>query len=168
MNAGAYGGKMQDVIVETKYIDKQQLNIKTLKKEEHEFGYRQSFFNKEKNNIIISTKIELEYGVAEKIKEEMNQIINKRKESQPLEFPSAGSVFKRAEGYITAKLIEDAGLKGYHINDAYVSEKHAGFIVNKGKAKAQDIIELIEYIQNKIKEKFNINIETEIEILGEK
>lgn len=165
MNAGAFNGKMQDVIVETIYMDQEQ-NLKILKKEEHEFEYRNSFFNKKKGNIIISTKIKLKKGNANTIKEKMNEILKKRKESQPLELPSAGSIFRRSDKYITAKLIEDCNLKGYNIKDAYVSCKHAGFIVNKGNAKAKDIIELIEYIKTKIKEKFNIIIETEIEILG--
>lgn len=166
MNAGAYNGQMKDVVLETKYIDK-NLKIKKLKKEEHEFEYRTSFFSKNKDNIIIYTKLKLKKAKQENIKEKMEEFLKSRKEKQPLEMPNAGSIFKRENEYIPAQLIQECGIKGYNINDAYISEKHCGFIVNKGDAKAKDVIELIDYIKAKVKEKFNIELKTEIEILGE-
>lgn len=160
-------GEIKDVLIKTTYIDK-DLNIYTIENKEHEFEYRKSFFNKTKNDyIIISTQLKLNKANPEEIKEKMNKNLNSRKQNQPINLPSAGSVFKRNEKYIPARIIDECGLKGYNINDAFISEKHSGFIVNKGKAKAQDIINLIEIIKQKVKEKFNIDIELEIEILGE-
>jgi len=165
MNAGAYGEQIGDKIIETTYID-ENLEIKTMTKEEHEFEYRKSIFQKN-NGIILSGKIKLEKGNKEEIKTKMEEYSKTRREKQPLNMPNAGSIFKRGEGYITAKLIDECGLKEYRIGDAEVSELHAGFIVNKGNATAKDILNLIQYIKYKIKEKFNIDIETEIRIFGE-
>lgn len=165
MNAGAYGEQIGDRIIETTYIDG-NLEIRTIKKEEQEFEYRKSIFQKN-NGIIISGKIKLEKGNKEEIKEKMEEFSRTRREKQPLNMPNAGSIFKRGEGYITAKLIDECGLKGYQIGDAEVSELHAGFIVNKGNATAKDILELTKHIQKKIKQKFNVDIEPEIRILGE-
>lgn len=165
MNAGAYGEQVGNKIIETTYID-ENLEVKTITKEEHEFEYRKSIFQKNKG-IILSGKIKLEKGNKEEIKTKMEEYSKTRKEKQPLNMPNAGSIFKRGEGYITAKLIDESGLKGHKIGDAQISELHAGFIVNKGNATAKDILNLIQLIKNKIKEKFNIDIETEIRILGE-
>lgn len=165
MNAGAYGSQIGDKIIETTYID-ENLEIKTLVKEQNEFSYRKSIFQ-EQNWIILSGKIQLEKGNKEEIKDKMEEYSKSRREKQPLNMPSAGSVFKRGEGFITAKLIDECGLKGYSIGDAEISKLHAGFIVNKGNATSKDVLDLIKYIQEKIKEKFDVNIEPEIKFLGE-
>lgn len=165
MNAGAYGEQIGDKIIETTYIN-ENLDIKTITKENQEFEYRKSIFQKNKW-IILSGKIKLEKGNKEEIKTKMEEYSRARREKQPLNMPNAGSIFKRGEGYITSKLIDECGLKGYKIGDAQISELHAGFIVNKGNATAKDIFELIQYIQQQVKQKFNIDIEPEICILGE-
>ena len=165
MNSGAYGNEIADKIILTTYID-ENLEIKTITKEEQEFSYRKSIFQKN-NWIILGGKIKLEKGNKEEIKRKIEEYSKTRKEKQPLNMPNAGSIFKRGEGFITAKLIDECGLKGYQIGDAQISTLHAGFIVNKGNATAKDILKLIEYTQEKVKEKFNVNIEPEIRILGE-
>ena len=165
MNAGAHGNEMKDIIRTTTYVDRDG-NVHTITNKENEFGYRTSAFTKNKDYIILSAEIQLEVGDKDNIERQMKEYRKVRKEKQPINYPSAGSSFKRGENYITAKLIDECGLKGVHINDAYVSEKHAGFIVNKGNATAKDVLELIEIIKQKVYEKFNIEIETEIEILG--
>lgn len=163
MNAGAYGKEIKDVVVQTTCIDKNG-EIKILSNEEQKFSYRKSLFS---NNeyIILETKLLLQKGDTKEIEEKMKGYMNSRKEKQPLEFPSAGSTFKRKEGVITAKLIDEAGLKGYTIGGAQISEKHAGFIINRGNATAKDIIDLIKYTKKKIYEKYDIEIEEEIEIV---
>ena len=165
MNAGAYGKQIEDNIISTTYID-ENLEIKTINKEEQKFSYRKSIFQ-ERKWIILKGKVKLEKGNKNEIKNKMDECSKNRKEKQPLNMPNAGSTFKRGEGYITAKLIDECGLKGYRIGDAQVSELHAGFIVNRGNATAEDILNLMKYIQEKVKEKFNIYIEPEIRILGE-
>lgn len=166
MNAGAYGREIKDILVSTTYIN-ENLEIHTINNVENEFGYRNSRFIKNNKDIIISAVLEFSKGTKEKIKEKMSCNTTLRKEKQPINYPNAGSTFKRGEGYITAQVIDQCGLKGYNIGDACISEKHAGFIVNKGNAKAKDVLELIEVVKKKVQEKFNINIELEIEILGE-
>ena len=165
MNAGAYGGEMKDIVVETTYIDENG-EIKTIDNESQKFSYRHSVFCENKN-IIVSTKLRLSYGNKELIKAKMQEYLNIRKEKQPLDMPSAGSTFKRGQDFITAKVIDECGLKGYSIGDAEVSNKHAGFIVNKGKATAADVLKLIEYVQETVMKKQNKKIELEIEVLGE-
>lgn len=165
MNAGAYGGEIKDVVVSTTYMDLEG-NVKTINNEQHEFEYRKSIFAKYKY-IILNTNIKLQKGNIKEIEQKIASNMQSRKEKQPIDMPSAGSTFKRQEGIITAKLIDEAGLKGFSIGDAQVSEKHAGFIVNKGNATAKDILELTNYIQNKVYEKFNVKIELEIEVVGE-
>lgn len=166
MNAGAYGSEFKDIVVISNYLD-ENLNICEINNQEHNFKYRYSRFCNNKKEIIISTVLQLKEAKIEEIKEKMEENNNSRKEKQPINFPNAGSTFKRGEDYITAKLIDQCGLKGYNIGDAYVSEKHAGFIVNKGNATASDIIKLIEYVKEKVYEQFCKKIELEIEILGE-
>lgn len=164
MNAGAHGKEMKDIVTEVTTIDYNG-NIHKFTNEESEFTYRHSRFLNEEY-IILQAKLLLEKGNKEKIKEKMNEYAQYRKEKQPIEYPSAGSTFKRGEDFITAKLIDEAGLKGYSIGDAQISEKHAGFIINKGNAKAQDVIDLVKYTTDKVYERFGKKIELEIKILG--
>ena len=166
MNAGAYGKEMKDVVLSTTCIDKNG-KLYTFSNEEQEFSYRNSIFQK-KDYIIIETKLKLEYGKKDEIQKRMEEYFKSRKEKQPIEYPSAGSSFKRQEGIITAKLIDDVGLKGYKIGGAQVSEKHAGFIVNYNNATATDVINLINYIKEKVYNKYGIKIEEEIKIIGER
>ena len=163
MNAGAYGKEMKDMVVSTKCMDKDG-KIFELSNEEQKFEYRSSIFN-QKEYIILETKLKLEKGNKENIEQKMKEYLNKRKEKQPLEYPSAGSTFKRQEGIITAKLIDECGLKGYKIGGAMVSEKHAGFIVNTGDATAKDVMDLIKYIKDKIYERYGVEIEEEIKFV---
>lgn len=166
MNAGAHGKEMKDIIVETKVLNKETNEIEILKKEEQSLSYRSSIF-KRKKYIILETKMKFSKGKKEQIEQKMQEYQTIRKAKQPLEYPSAGSTFKRGEGYITAKLIDDCGLKGYQIGGAQISEKHAGFIINKENATAKDIIDLIKYTKKKVFEEYGINIIEEIEIIGE-
>lgn len=168
MNAGAYGSEMAKVIDEVTYIDK-NLNIVTKKCDELDFGYRTSFFknNKDSLNVILQVKFKLNKGDIFEIENLMKQNNDSRKAKQPLEYPNAGSTFKRPEGYFVGKLIDDAGLKGYKIGGAQVSLKHSGFIVNVDHATAEDVKNLIDYIKQKIYEKDNVKLEEEIIILGE-
>ena len=165
MNAGAYGGEMKDVIVETSYLDKEG-NLHTINNIEHEFTYRDSIFHRIES-IIIECKIKLKRGNKNEIKQKMQENMQSRKDKQPLELPNAGSTFKRGENFIAAKLIDECGLKGCKIGDAEVSTKHAGFIVNNGNATAKDVQELIEYIIKTVKEKTGFEIQREILIIGE-
>lgn len=164
MNAGAYSSEMKDIVINTTYIDLDG-NIKKINNAEHEFEYRKSIFAKNKY-IILNTEIQLTKGNLIEIEQKMHENMKSRKEKQPLDMPSAGSTFKRKEGIIVAKLIDEAGLKGFTIGGASVSKKHAGFVVNTGNATAKDVLELIKYVQKVVYEKFNINIEPEIEIIG--
>lgn len=163
MNAGAYGKEMKDIVVSTKCMNREG-KVLELSNEEQKFEYRSSIFN-QKEYIILETKLKLQRGKKEDIEQKMKEYLNKRKEKQPLEYASAGSTFKRQEGLITAKLIDDCGLKGYKIGGAMVSEKHAGFIVNTGDATAKDVIDLIKYVKDKVYEKYGVEIEEEIKLI---
>ena len=163
MNAGAHGKEMKDIIVKTTYIDDKG-NVKTITNKEHKFEYRKSIFAKNKY-IIIETVLKLEYGCLEEIKKIMNTYSTWRKENQPLEYPNAGSTFKRGDDFVTAKLIDECGLKGYQIGGAQVSLKHAGFIVNVGNATAKDVIDLINHVKDTVYKKFNKKIELELETI---
>lgn len=165
MNAGAYGGEMKDIVKDVTVIDENG-DIKVLSNEEMKFSYRKSVLN-EKNYIILSTTINLKKGDFDQIKETMKEITKKRVTNQPLNLPSAGSTFKRPEGYFAAKLIEDAGLKGLTLGDAQVSTKHSGFIVNIGDATSKDLLNLMYIVKNIVKSKFNIELEEEVKIIGE-
>ena len=166
MNAGAYGAEMQNIVVSTKYLDLNTYEIKTIANNEHNFEYRKSIFQN-LNTVILETTLKLQKGNKEEIKAKMQEYAEKRKATQPLDKPSAGSTFKRGTDFITAKLIDESGLKGYSIGGAQVSEKHAGFIINKGNATAKDIINLINYVKEKVYEKFGKTIEEEVRIIGE-
>ena len=164
MNAGAHGKEMKDIVKTVTYMDRDG-NIKKIENAEAEFKYRNSIFS-HKDYVIIETELELQKGNKEEISEKMQEYANFRKEKQPLEYPSAGSTFKRGEDFITAKLIDECGLKGYQIGGAQISEKHAGFIINKDNATAEDVMKLIEYTKEQIYNKFGKKIETEVEILN--
>ncbi len=167
-NAGAYDGDMSKVVEEVTYLD-EECNLKTLTKDELQFGYRNSFFkaNKDKGYVIVSAKLRLVEGNLDQIEKLMNENTEKRNSKQPLEYPSAGSVFKRPEGYFVGKLIDDAGLKGKCIGDAQISTKHSGFIVNKGNATSKDVLDLINFIKKEIFQKFGVKLEEEIIIIGD-
>lgn len=159
MNAGAYGGTFADIVSETTYVNKNG-DIKTVRGNEHDFGYRHSCFTDK--DIICETRLVLRKGDREQIKAEMQTLIEKRKASQPLEYPSAGSFFKRPTGYFAGKLIQDSGLKGVSVGGAQVSEKHAGFIINKGGATCKDVDMLRELVQKTVSEKFGVMLEPEV------
>lgn len=159
MNAGAYGGTFADIVSETVFVNSEG-DIKTVVGDAHDFGYRHSCFSD--GDVICETKLVLKKGDKEKIKAEMLSLIEKRKTSQPLEFPSAGSFFKRPTGYFAGKLIQDSGLKGVSVGGAQVSEKHAGFIINKGGATCKDVDELRELVQKTVFEKFGVMLEPEV------
>ncbi|MBQ9267611.1 MAG: UDP-N-acetylmuramate dehydrogenase [Clostridia bacterium] len=163
MNAGAYGGEISSVVLETEFISENG-NIMTIT--DGEFGYRKSVFQGLKG-IVLSSKLKLEHGNREEIKAKMLEYMTSRNAKQPVNFPSAGSTFKRPEGYFAGKLIEDAGLKGYQIGGAEVSTLHAGFIVNRGNASSKDILELIQYVQETIHKKYHVQLEPEVKIIGE-
>lgn len=166
MNAGAHGREMKDIVLSTKFIEKNG-KVKKINLEEHKFEYRNSVFSN-MDVIILETEIELHYGEKEQISKTINDYMQSRIEKQPLDLPSAGSTFKRvSDTIITAKLIDECGLKGYRVGDAAVSEKHAGFVVNLGNATCKDVLELTDYIKKKVKEKFNQDLELEILTIGE-
>ena len=165
MNAGAYEHEMKEIIESVDYIDSFE-NVKTASCEECEFGYRTSAFAK-KNYIILGCTLKLEKGDAEEIKAQINDYTKRRVSKQPLEKPSAGSTFKRPVGHFAGGLIEQAGLKGYSIGGAQVSEKHAGFVINTGGATARNVLDLIEYIKKTVDEKFGVMLEPEIKMIGE-
>ncbi|AXU10185.1 UDP-N-acetylmuramate dehydrogenase [Parvimonas micra] len=164
MNAGAYGGEMKDIVESVEVLDLDNFELRELKNEELEFSYRKSIIQR-RNYIVTTIKLKLQKGNKEKINAVYEDLRERRNSKQPLNFGSAGSTFKRPEGHFASKLIEDAGLKGYHINDAWVSEKHSGFIVNKGNASFKEVMELIEYVQKVVFEKFGVKLETEVRIL---
>ena len=164
MNAGAHGREMKDIIKTVKCIDYQGKE-KEFTNQELEFEYRSSIFKKEKY-IITEVTLALEKGKKEEIKAKMHEYATYRKEKQPIEYPSAGSTFKRGNDFITAKLIDEAGLKGYAIGDAEVSTKHSGFIINKGHATADEVLALVKYIKATVYKKFEKKIELEIEVIG--
>lgn len=165
MNAGAYGCEMKDIVYSSDYMDDKG-NIKTISNKEHEFEYRKSIFM-QNEGIIISSILKLQKGTETEIKEKMEENKKARIEKQPIDMPSAGSTFKRGTDFITAKLIDECGLKGYQIGGAKVSEKHAGFLINIGNATAEDMLELITYVKEQVKEKFGKTIELEIKVIGE-
>ena len=163
MNAGAYGGEMKDVLYSCRHINP-DLSYGELMGEDLALSYRHSAYH-ENGAVITSLHLKLKKGKPSEIKAKMEELYGRRKEKQPLEYPSAGSTFKRPEGYFAGKLIEDAGLKGASIGGAAVSEKHAGFVINKGGASCADVLALCEKINNKIQADFGVSLEREIKIL---
>lgn len=165
MNAGAYGGEMKDVLLEVTVIDENG-DLKKIAKEDLELGYRTSIIAK-KGYIVVGAVIGLKEGDKEEIRGLMNELKEKRVSKQPLEFPSAGSTFKRPEGYFAGKLIQDAGLRGFRVGGAMVSEKHCGFVINTGDATAADVNNLMRQVSDIIQEKFGVPMEPEVKKLGE-
>lgn len=164
MNAGAYGGEIKQVIKNSTVIDS-ECKIYTLTKDELELDYRTSIVSKN-NLIVLNAEIELEFGDYNKIKACMQDLNERRKQKQPLEFPSAGSTFKRPINNFAGKLIMDSGLQGFCVGDAQVSQKHCGFIINKGNATSNDILNLIKHVQRTVKQRFDIDLEPEIKLVG--
>ena len=165
MNAGANGGEMRDVLVSATVLTPQG-ELLTLSNEELELGYRTSIVAK-KDYIVLEATIGLHKGDKEAIKARMDELRVQRTTKQPLEFPSAGSTFKRPEGYFAGKLIQDAGLRGFQVGGAQVSEKHCGFVINKENATAADVWELMQQVSAIVKEKFGVELEPEVKRLGE-
>ncbi len=165
MNAGAYGGSLSDRLVSVTYLD-EDLTVKTKPCDELEFGYRHTFFTGKKC-VVLSCEFKLSKGEPSEIRAKIDEHNAARRDKQPLEYPSAGSVFKRPEGYFAGKLIEDSGLKGYSIGGAQVSKKHAGFIINTGDATALDVLNLIKHIKDTVFKNFGIELEEEVRLVGE-
>ena len=165
MNAGAYDGEIKEVLDKVKVMDKEG-KLLSLNAGELDLSYRHSNIE-EKGYIVLEAKFNLKKADKAAIWEKMQELMARRIDKQPLNFPSAGSTFKRPEGYFAGKLIDDAGLRGYSIGGAKVSDKHCGFIVNAGKASADEVYSLIAYVRHKVKEKFDVQLEPEIRVLGE-
>ena len=166
MNAGAYGGQMADVVRTVTMFDAKSGETVTLPAGEMEFGYRTSII-KHHPYIVLEARMELIKGDKDLIRARMEELAEARRTKQPLEYPSAGSTFKRPEGYFAGKLIEDTGLKGFSVGGARVSEKHCGFVINKGGASPDDIIDLIRIVRERVYEKFEVMLEPEVIILGD-
>ena len=165
MNAGAYGGEMKDILVSVTVLTDEG-EQKVLKAEELNLGYRTSII-KERGYIVLDGVLQLQAGNRDAIKTRMEELKVQRVTKQPLEYPSAGSTFKRPEGYFAGKLIEDAGLRGYRVGGAQVSEKHCGFVINTGDETTSDVVQLIHNVQNIIWNKFKVKLEPEVKFLGD-
>lgn len=166
MNAGAYGGEMKDVITKVDLLDCTTGETVSFSNSQMGFSYRTSIV-KEKSLIVLGAEFSLASGDKKTIKEEMDELSARRREKQPLEYPSAGSTFKRPEGYFAGKLIEDSGLRGYSVGGAMVSDKHCGFVINKGGATSEDIITLIRDVRRTVSDKFGVLLEPEVCLMGE-
>ena len=165
MNAGAYGGEMKDILKEVTVLDQNGM-IRTIPKEELELGYRTSIIAR-KGYVVLEAVIVLKTGDPKEIKAAIDDLKEKRVTKQPLEYPSAGSTFKRPEGYFAGKLIMDAGLRGFSVGGAQISEKHCGFVINKGNATAKDVTELMDETKKIVMEKFGVALEPEVKRLGQ-
>ena len=165
MNAGAYGGEMKDILASATVLTEDG-NVLILKNEELELGYRTSIIAK-KNYIVLEAEYQLQRGDKAEIRAKMDELKKQRVTKQPLEYASAGSTFKRPEGYFAGKLIQDAGLRGFQVGGAQVSEKHCGFVINKGDATAADIVELMRQVSEKVYQEFGVTLEPEVKRLGE-
>ena len=165
MNAGAYGGEMKDVLKEVTVMDGDG-KIFTLPALELEMGYRTSII-KTAGYLVLSARITLSRGKEEDIKARTRELSEMRTQKQPLDYPSAGSTFKRPEGYFAGKLIMDSGLRGYSVGGAMVSEKHCGFVINKGNATAEDVVSLMKHVTEVVQEKYGVTLEPEVKFLGE-
>ncbi len=165
MNAGAYGGEMKDILTTVTVMTKEG-ELKELSALDLDLSYRHSCIP-EKEYIVVEVKLQLQMGEEEAIREQMKILRDQRVEKQPLEYPSAGSTFKRPEGHFAGKLIMDAGLRGYQVGDAQVAEKHCGFVINRGNATAADIRTLMQDVTEKVQEQFDVVLEPEVKLLGE-
>ena len=169
MNAGAYNGEASQVVASSMAYDDLAGEVRMISREEHNFGYRTSVYSQNRDRLtVLSAEFELKEGDSAAIWETMQDLMRRRREKQPLEYPNAGSVFKRPQGYFVGKLITDAGLKGYTIGGAQVSEKHAGFIVNIGGATAEDVLRLVEHIKKTVQSQFGVMLECEINFKGQR
>lgn len=164
MNAGAYGGTMADLVTTTRYILPDGTEG-TVSGEDHAFAYRESAYKRHPERTILEAELTLRPGDPEAIRARMDELAAQRREKQPLEFASAGSTFKRPEGYFAGKLIEDCGLKGFRVGDAQVSEKHAGFLINRGHATADEMHRLIEAVQARVHAAFGVELQCEVRFL---
>ena len=165
MNAGAYGGEMKQVLIQAQILNASG-EIEDVLAEEMELGYRSSVFSRN-GGVILSASIQLEPGDPPAIQSRMEELKFLRTSKQPLEYPSAGSTFKRPEGYFAGKLIQDAGLRGFQVGGAQVSEKHCGFVINKDQATAMDIRSLMEQVSEKVYAQFGVRLEPEVKLIGE-
>lgn len=164
MNAGAYGGEICDTLVSSVYIDEEN-QLKTLSAKDHELSYRHSVFHNRPKWVILETKFSLTPANRDELHEKTVELLKKRNEKQPLEYPNAGSTFKRPEGYFAGKLIEDTGLRGFSVGGAQVSEKHCGFVINKDNATAEDVKNLIKEVRERVLKKFGVTLEAEVRYL---
>lgn len=165
MNAGAYGGELKEILIRATVLTEEGILLR-LSNQELELGYRTSIIEKKKY-LVLEAEFQLQHGEPEKIRAKMDELKVQRVSKQPLEYPSAGSTFKRPEGYFAGKLIQDAGLRGYQVGGAQVSEKHCGFVINKEQATAKDISELMRQVSEKVYQKFGVTLEPEVKRLGE-
>lgn len=165
MNAGAYDGQMADVVLSSRYYDVGSGRIRTLTGREHAFSYRASTYKSHPGWIALSAELQLREGDPAAIRAKMDDFAARRRDKQPLQYPSAGSTFKRPAGYFAGKLIQDAGLMGYTVGGAQVSEKHAGFVINRGGATCADVLALMAHVQDEVKRQFGVQLEAEVRVL---
>ena len=161
MNAGAYGGEIKDVLLLSEYLDPGTMEIRSVPLKDHAYGYRDSVY-RHTDRIVLSASFRLKPGRQEDIAAAMSDYASRRVSKQPLEFPSAGSVFKRPKGHFVGQMVEESGLKGFRIGGAEVSEKHAGFIVNRGGATCRDVLALVEHIRETVRKNYGVELECEI------
>ena len=166
MNAGAYDGEMKDVVEYVDIVSRDGKEVKRVKGEDMDFSYRHSILE-ESGDVAVSVKLKMPKGNPEEIAAKMQELMKRRNEKQPVQYPSAGSFFKRPTGYFAGKLVQDAGLKGLTVGGAQVSELHSGFVINIGNATATDIIDLMHLVQNTVYDKFGVKLEPEVRIIGE-
>lgn len=165
MNAGASGEEIKDILLKVKYLDLADLTTKEINNDDIKFGYRDSFFQRNTNKVILKVWLQLYKGQQSSIKEKMEHFKSQRWSKQPKNFPNAGSVFKRPKGFYVGAMIEELGLKGFTVGGAKISEKHGGFIVNFNNATGQDILTIISTVQKEVKDRFNVNLEVEQRIV---
>lgn len=165
MNAGASGEEIKDILVKVRYLDLEDLEVKEILREDMDFQYRNSFFQRNTNNIVLKVWLKLQPSTRISIKDKMETIKAQRWAKQPKEFPNAGSVFKRPKGYYVGAIMEELGLKGYTIGGAKISEKHGGFIINYHNATGKDIIDIIEEVKKQVHAKFGVDLEIEQRII---